>query len=337
MDVCLTAQQGLPCRQRIRHFFPSTSSTAHVALLHPPAAGMLAPDGRCKTLDAAADGYVRSEAALAIVLRAIDSLTAAATEGGVGGVQSGMGAAVLLLGSTVNQDGRSSSLTAPNGPSQQALFRAAASSASLPASRVNLLSMHGTGTGRDCAGCVSNAGVWWQGSGNASELSIRCCCVQADNACCPLAMAAGTSLGDPIEVGAALAVLMPKRKGKRCTCFLLPPVHPQPACPLCSLVGTPGEPASFLICFSLQLLMDRLRWPPARQPSATPRQAPALWAWQRLCCALRDGHCPRCCTSGEHTFSRCREGVNACMLSPDGVLSCWTYAQPQPDLLAAAR
>ena len=124
---------------------------------------MLAPDGRCKTLDAAADGYVRSEAALAMVLRAIDSLTAAATEGG--GVHGSMGAAVLLLGSAVNQDGRSSSLTAPNGPSQQALFHAAASSGSLPASRVNLLSMHGTGAGRDCASCISNAvvsvaGIW---------------------------------------------------------------------------------------------------------------------------------------------------------------------------------
>lgn len=32
-------------------------------------AAMLAPDGRCKTLDASADGYVRSEACIAIKLR----------------------------------------------------------------------------------------------------------------------------------------------------------------------------------------------------------------------------------------------------------------------------
>ena len=32
-------------------------------------AGMTAPDGRCKTLDASADGYVRSEACVAILFR----------------------------------------------------------------------------------------------------------------------------------------------------------------------------------------------------------------------------------------------------------------------------
>ena len=33
------------------------------------AAAMMAPDGRCKTLDAAADGYVRAEACVMIKLR----------------------------------------------------------------------------------------------------------------------------------------------------------------------------------------------------------------------------------------------------------------------------
>jgi acyl transferase domain-containing protein len=32
-------------------------------------AGMTAADGRCKTLDASADGYVRSEACVAIMFR----------------------------------------------------------------------------------------------------------------------------------------------------------------------------------------------------------------------------------------------------------------------------
>jgi hypothetical protein len=31
-------------------------------------AGMLAPDGRCKTMDAAADGYVRAEASVMMLL-----------------------------------------------------------------------------------------------------------------------------------------------------------------------------------------------------------------------------------------------------------------------------
>ena len=114
---------------------------------------MLTPDGRCKALDAAADGYVRAEAAATLVLRAVDSLTATVTEGAPGGSFSGGSAAVLLLGTAVNQDGRSSSLTAPNGPSQQALMRAAVAGASLPATAVNLLSTHGTGEGLGGAGC----------------------------------------------------------------------------------------------------------------------------------------------------------------------------------------
>ena len=71
---------------------------------------MLTLDGRCKTLDAAADGYVRGEACIVMLLSA-----------GGAEVSSGAGAAsaVMLQSTYVNQDGRSSSLTAPNGPSQQ--------------------------------------------------------------------------------------------------------------------------------------------------------------------------------------------------------------------------
>ena len=69
---------------------------------------MLAPDGRCKALDAAANGYVRAEDCIAFLLGANPGDTADCS-----------GHAVAVLGSAVNQDGRSSSLTAPNGPSQQ--------------------------------------------------------------------------------------------------------------------------------------------------------------------------------------------------------------------------
>ena len=75
----------------------------------PLQAGMLAPDGRCKALDDAADGYVRSEACGVLLLRLAEDLDDA------GCYQP----RALLLGCSVNQDGRSSSLTAPNGPSQQ--------------------------------------------------------------------------------------------------------------------------------------------------------------------------------------------------------------------------
>ena len=111
------------------------------------AAGMLTLDGRCKTLDADADGYVRAEACTAFLLTA-------ASAGDIP-------AAVYLAATFVNQDGRSSSLTAPNGPSQQAVIRGALGAASLQPRDVGALEMHGT----------------------------------------------GTPLGDPIEIGAAFAVL----------------------------------------------------------------------------------------------------------------------------------
>jgi acyl transferase domain-containing protein len=105
--------------------------------MHP--AGMLAQDGRCKTLDAAADGYVRAEAAgFMMLLPAHVAISAGQTYLA--------GSCALLAGSAVNQDGRSSSLTAPNGPSQQAVIRAALAAGGLSADAVGLLEMHGTGT-----------------------------------------------------------------------------------------------------------------------------------------------------------------------------------------------
>jgi 3-oxoacyl-(acyl-carrier-protein) synthase/acyl carrier protein/D-arabinose 1-dehydrogenase-like Zn-dependent alcohol dehydrogenase len=114
-------------------------------------AGMLAPDGRCKTLDVAADGYVRGEAAGVLFFQNVSTLAEPSNN-----------TLALLCGTVVNQDGRSSSLTAPNGPAQQEVIRTALQMAGLKASEVSHLQMHGT----------------------------------------------GTPLGDPIEIGAANAVLV---------------------------------------------------------------------------------------------------------------------------------
>jgi len=120
-------------------------------------AGMLAADGRCKTLDSSADGYGRGEACGAVSLRS--------AEEGADGTASATAAAVV--GSGVNQDGRSSALTAPSGPAQQRVLEQALRGARLPPSAVVHLQLHGT----------------------------------------------ATSLGDPIEVGAASQVLLSGASG----------------------------------------------------------------------------------------------------------------------------
>jgi acyl transferase domain-containing protein len=128
-------------------------------------ATMLSPDGRCKTLDASADGYVRGETCRALYLCQAGG---AAAQRHRGDEQAHLG---LLLASAVNTNGRASSLTAPNGQAQQALLREALAAAGLAAGAVSGLQMH------------SN----------------------------------GTALGDPIEVGAASAVLLVSCRRQRVT------------------------------------------------------------------------------------------------------------------------
>ena len=98
-------------------------------------AGMLSPDSHCKTLDACADGYGRSEAVSMVWLHRGD-----------GHDNSVPSSIVMLVGTSMNQDGRSSSLTAPNGPSQQEVILGALQSAFATREMVHSVEMHGTGT-----------------------------------------------------------------------------------------------------------------------------------------------------------------------------------------------
>ncbi|NEQ76569.1 MAG: SDR family NAD(P)-dependent oxidoreductase [Okeania sp. SIO2C9] len=97
--------------------------------------GFMAADGRCKTFDAKADGYVRSEGAGLVVLKPLSQAVA-----------NGDQIYALVKGSATNQDGYSNGLTAPNPLAQEALLKAAYKNAGVSPGNVQYIEAHGTGT-----------------------------------------------------------------------------------------------------------------------------------------------------------------------------------------------
>ncbi|MCP9804995.1 thioester reductase domain-containing protein [Cyanobium sp. T1B-Tous] len=111
------------------------------ALIHPGIqmsfckAGLLAPDGRCKSFDASADGYVRSEGAGAVLLKPLAAAQAA-----------GDSIYAVIHGSAVNSDGRSNGMVAPNVRAQIACVREAFARAGIDPAATQYVEAHGTGT-----------------------------------------------------------------------------------------------------------------------------------------------------------------------------------------------
>lgn len=112
----------------------SVMSTAHTHLLLGKS-GMLSPVGQCRTFDRDADGFVPGEAVAAVVLK---PLAAAIRDGNhIHGV---------IVGSAMNQDGRTNGITAPSATAQAALERAVLAETGIPADSVGYIETHGTGT-----------------------------------------------------------------------------------------------------------------------------------------------------------------------------------------------
>jgi acyl transferase domain-containing protein/aryl carrier-like protein len=98
-------------------------------------ARMMAPDGRCKPFDAAADGFGQGEGCGMVVLKRLADATAA-----------GDRVLAVIRGSALNQDGRSAGITAPSQGAQAAVIRAALADAGLDPAAIDAIEAHGTGT-----------------------------------------------------------------------------------------------------------------------------------------------------------------------------------------------
>ncbi|HAU88584.1 MAG TPA: hypothetical protein DCW90_24855 [Lachnospiraceae bacterium] len=97
--------------------------------------GMLAKDGKCKTFDNAADGFVPGEGAAALVLKRLED--AEADGDPIYGV---------LIGSGVNQDGKTNGITAPSVKRQKELIHEVYNKYGINPETISFAEMHGTGT-----------------------------------------------------------------------------------------------------------------------------------------------------------------------------------------------
>ncbi|MES2263777.1 MAG: ACP S-malonyltransferase [Pseudomonadota bacterium] len=98
-------------------------------------AAMLSVDGRCKTFDQAANGFVRAEGYGAVLLK---PRRLAERDGDT--------IHAIIKGAYVNHDGKSNSLRAPNLNAQRRLIAHAYSRVGVPLSSIGYIEAHGTGT-----------------------------------------------------------------------------------------------------------------------------------------------------------------------------------------------
>ncbi|WP_304364769.1 SDR family NAD(P)-dependent oxidoreductase [Brevibacillus dissolubilis] len=98
-------------------------------------AGMLSPDGQCKTFDNSANGFVPGEGAGALVLKRLKDAEADGDH--IYGV---------IIGTGINQDGKTNGITAPSAKSQMELERDIYDRYHIHPESISYVEMHGTGT-----------------------------------------------------------------------------------------------------------------------------------------------------------------------------------------------
>jgi acyl transferase domain-containing protein/acyl carrier protein len=98
-------------------------------------AGMLSPDSRCKVFDADANGYVRSEGAVVLLLKPLHKA-----------MENNDHIHAVIKGSAVNHGGLGGGLTVPNPQKQSELYTAAWKNAGISPGDLSYLEAHGTGT-----------------------------------------------------------------------------------------------------------------------------------------------------------------------------------------------
>lgn len=98
------------------------------------AASMLSPDGLCRPFDHRANGYVRSEGGVVLVIQRSDSEFARRRVHGE------------ILACAMNSDGRTSGVALPSSEQQAALLRALYERAGIDFNRLAFVEAHGTGT-----------------------------------------------------------------------------------------------------------------------------------------------------------------------------------------------
>ncbi|AJQ95249.1 non-ribosomal peptide synthetase/type I polyketide synthase [Gynuella sunshinyii] len=97
--------------------------------------GFLSPEGLSRTYDADANGYVRSEGVGVVALKRLEDA-----------LRDGDPIHAVIIGSGVNQDGRTNGITVPSGEAQEQLIRTVCDEAGINPGSLQYIEAHGTST-----------------------------------------------------------------------------------------------------------------------------------------------------------------------------------------------